>query len=362
MKNTPPINVLYLDDEEHNLQSFKASFRRSYVIFTTSSPEEAIEILDNNEIHVLLVDQRMPVITGVQFFEKIRTRFPNPIRILITGHTDIGAAMDAINKGEVFRFIDKPWDSTYVENAITHGYEIYATRKELKTRNEELEKAYEELDKFVYSASHDLRSPLMSILGIVSLAEPETEKSELLHYFELIKHSVVKLDSFITSIIDYYRNTRGTEAIQEIDFKELLADILTAIEYLPEFKRLNIQIDVKQQGSFKSDVVKLRIVLNNLLSNAVKFQQPNNNLSKLNIFINSFEDKCTIKIEDNGIGIAQNELENIFKMFYRAESFSNGSGLGLYIVQEAIAKLKGVIQVQSTLNVGTTFEITLPSA
>src|SRR5678815_3565004 len=159
--NKSLINVLYLDDELHNLQSFRATFRKHYNIFTTDSIAEAEAILQENNIHIVLADQRMPVMTGVQFFEKIRAKHVDPIRILITGHTDISAAIDAINKGEVFRFIDKPWDYTYVQNAIAHGYDIYRTRTELAQRNVDLQKAYDELDKFVYSASHDLRAPLM---------------------------------------------------------------------------------------------------------------------------------------------------------------------------------------------------------
>jgi two-component system sensor histidine kinase/response regulator len=168
--NENPIHILYIDDEEHNLHSFKATFRKQYNITTTMSVIEAEELLEKNDFCIILADQRMPVMTGVQFFEKIRDKYPRIIRILITGHTDIGAAIDAINKGEVFRFIDKPWDYTYVENAITHAYEIYKTREDLMQRNIELQKANEELDKFVYSASHDLRAPLMSVLGIVNLA------------------------------------------------------------------------------------------------------------------------------------------------------------------------------------------------
>ncbi|MBE9461257.1 hybrid sensor histidine kinase/response regulator [Dyadobacter subterraneus] len=355
------IRILYIDDEEHNLQSFKASFRKQYNITTTTSVVEAEEFMEQKEFHVVLADQRMPGMTGTQFFEKIRVRFPEPIRILITGHTDISAAIDAINKGEVFRFIDKPWDYTYVENAITHAFEIFNTRAELKQRNLDLEKAYEELDKFVYSASHDLRAPLMSVLGIVNLALMEDDVESQNEYLELIKQSVKKLDTFIINIIDYYKNARGVATMTPIDFEELVNDVTEAIKYLPEFENIDMITDITQTGVFESDVMKLRIIFNNLITNAVKFQDPRKEKSYIKLSIRATPTNTLITFEDNGLGIKKDDLEKIFKMFYRAGATNSGSGIGLYIVHEAINKLEGKIKVTSTLGEGSIFEIDIPS-
>jgi two-component system sensor histidine kinase/response regulator len=355
------IRILYIDDEEHNLQSFKASFRKEYNITTTTSVVEAEEIMEKVEFHVVLADQRMPGVTGTQFFEKIRSRFPEPIRILITGHTDISAAIDAINKGEVFRFIDKPWDYTYVENAITHAYEIYNTRAELKQRNLDLEKAYEELDKFVYSASHDLRAPLMSVLGIVNLALMEENVVSQNEYLDLIKQSIKKLDIFIINIIDYYKNARGVPTIVPIDFQELVNDVTEAIKFMPEYENIQMITNITQTGVFESDVMKLRIIFNNLITNAVKFQDTRKDVSFIKLTIHATPKNTLITFEDNGLGIKKDDLEKIFKMFYRAGATNSGSGIGLYIVHEAINKLEGQIKVTSTLGEGSIFEINIPS-
>lgn len=359
--NNTSINVLYLDDELHNLQSFKATFRKQYNIFTTDSIAEAELMLNNNNIHIVLADQRMPVMTGVQFFEKIRAKHNAPIRILITGHTDISAAIDAINKGEVFRFIDKPWDYTYVQNAIAHGYDIYRTKLELAQRNADLQKAYDELDKFVYSASHDLRAPLMSVMGVVNLALMEKDVQSQNTYLDLIKQSVLKLDAFILSIIDYYKNARGAPVVQPINFNELVNDVKETILYMPGFDKIKHEINVKQTGVFKSDLIKLRIILNNLLTNAVKFQDPKKEAHKFTLDINATDESCKIVISDNGLGIKEKDIQNIFKMFYRGGVTASGSGIGLYIVHEAIVKLGGKIDVRSVYGEGATFEITLPS-
>ncbi len=124
------INVLYIDDEAHNLTSFKATFRRNFNITTTESAEEGHAILAEGKIHVILSDQRMPKITGIEFFESIKDLFPDPIRILMTGYTDINAVIDAINRGQVYKYLTKPWNEDDVKIYIEKAYEVYRLRKE----------------------------------------------------------------------------------------------------------------------------------------------------------------------------------------------------------------------------------------
>ncbi|WP_149242780.1 hybrid sensor histidine kinase/response regulator [Dyadobacter sp. 32] len=353
--------ILYVDDEENNLISFRASFRNSYQISTAISVAQAEELLLKETFQVILADQRMPFITGVQFFEQIRDKYPDPLRILITGYTDINAAIDAINKGEVFRFLNKPWDPDLVERVINQAIEIYRTRTELRQRNIELEKAYEELDKFVYSASHDLRAPLMSVLGITNLALMETDVQSQNEYLELIRQSVKKLDIFIINIIDYYKNARGQAQISEIDFNQLINEVCVSIQFLPEYGNIKIQSSVTPGVSYKSDLIKLRIIFNNLITNAVKFQDRSKSTSYLNIVVEIDKEALKIRFEDNGIGIKEDDLDRIFKMFYRADVVNSGSGIGLYIVNEAVKKLEGNITVTSQVGEGSIFEITIPS-
>lgn len=137
-EKTNYINVLYLDDEPHNLTAFKASFRRDFTIFTTESPVEARKILKENEIHILISDQRMPEITGIQFFESILDEFPGPIRMLLTGYADINAVIDAINKGQVFKYFSKPWDDADIRDNIIKAYEIYKLRQDNRMLTDKL--------------------------------------------------------------------------------------------------------------------------------------------------------------------------------------------------------------------------------
>ena len=124
------INVLYIDDEPHNLTAFKAAFRRDYNIYLAESAEEGRQILDTHDIQVILSDQRMPVTTGIEFFQSILNVHPEPIRILITGYTDVNAVIDAINLGQVYKYLTKPWNENDIRIFIDKAFEVFRLRKE----------------------------------------------------------------------------------------------------------------------------------------------------------------------------------------------------------------------------------------
>lgn len=124
------INILYVDDEMNNLVSFKATFRMKYNIFIASGGEEAIKILDENEMHIIITDQRMPGMTGVEFLERILEKHSDPMRILLTGYSDLNAVIDAVNKGKIFHYLSKPWNEEELDSTIQRAFDIYSKRKE----------------------------------------------------------------------------------------------------------------------------------------------------------------------------------------------------------------------------------------
>ncbi|WP_373522724.1 response regulator [Aquiflexum sp.] len=132
MINSPEekLKILYVDDEENNLQAFKATFRRDYKIFLAMSADEGREILKSEDVHIIITDQRMPDETGVDFLSSIIPINPDPIRILLTGYTDIQAVIDAINKGQIYHYLTKPWEEEYMRNVIQNAYEVYQLRLE----------------------------------------------------------------------------------------------------------------------------------------------------------------------------------------------------------------------------------------
>ncbi|MBE8720907.1 response regulator [Sphingobacterium pedocola] len=144
-KNTK-ITVLYVDDEENNLVSFKATFRLKYKVYTAISGSEAIDIVKENRIEIIITDQRMPEMTGVEFLEEVIKIDTEPMRILLTGYADMGAVIDAVNKGKIFHYLNKPWSEEELDETIQRAYEVYAKRKKLLETYSKLELSNEQLE------------------------------------------------------------------------------------------------------------------------------------------------------------------------------------------------------------------------
>lgn len=140
------IKILYVDDEIHNLNAFKANFRREFEIFIAESAKQGLELLATEQVHVIITDQRMPETTGIEFLEQVIPLYPDPIRILLTGYSDINAVIDAINKGQVYRYIQKPWNDADLRMNIHKAYEIYMLRKENKELTQKLIDSNDQLE------------------------------------------------------------------------------------------------------------------------------------------------------------------------------------------------------------------------
>jgi two-component system sensor histidine kinase/response regulator len=359
MRPDEKISVLYVDDESNNLLSFQATFRRKYKIYTATSAAEGMGILNTEEIHIIIADQRMPNSTGVEFFNIVRKAFPKPIRILLTGYTDAEAIVDAINKGEIYRYIRKPWDEFELQTAIQNAFEIYATRDKLDRKVEELQKANDELNRFIYSTSHDLRSPLASVMGILNLAHMENSVDDPNGYLGMIEICVNKMDIFIQKIIEYYKSIRVEDERTKIDFNVLLDESIKMFKM--QKPEVEYALDIQQPVEFVNDAFRMSVIIDNLISNAVKYQKPTEKSPRVEISVKTDSEKASIKIEDNGIGILDQHLNSIFKMFFRSTNSVNGLGIGLYIVKEALSRIGGEISVQSNYGHGTSFFLEIPN-
>ncbi len=232
----------------------------------------------------------------------------------------------------------------------------------LKASNEELKKSNGELDRFVYSVSHDLRAPLSSMLGIIGLIEAETTDKNIAVDIQLIKKNINKLDGFISDILDYSRNARLEIDVEEVKFANLLEYIKNNLKYMASSAvKVDIRIKIDECDTFYSDPGRITIIFNNLISNAVRYSNPEAVSPFVDIKVLSCNEKAVITIEDNGIGISKENHAKIFGMFYRISNKSIGSGLGLYIVKETVEKLHGTIQFESEPGKGTKFIITIPN-
>lgn len=231
----------------------------------------------------------------------------------------------------------------------------------LELQNEVLKKVNIELDRFVYSASHDLRAPLASILGLIQLAKLEKDTDKIKEYLALKERSIMKLDSFIQDIVHVSKNARTEIRQDEINFQTLIGHVFDQLDYLDNACRIKKRIEVLQDTAFYSDEPRIRVILNNLISNAISYAAPHRREAFVRIQVNVEQGMAVLEVEDNGLGIAEDHLDKVFNMFFRANHDSTGSGLGLYIVKETLDKLCGDISVVSTLGKGTIFTVKIPN-
>ncbi|QOG04317.1 HAMP domain-containing sensor histidine kinase [Flavobacterium sp. MDT1-60] len=234
--------------------------------------------------------------------------------------------------------------------------------KKREIENQELKTANYELDRFVYSTSHDLRAPLNSMLGLIEIAKEDTTEESMLEYFRMLKGSAKKLDGFICDILDYSRNSRMEINNELINFRELINGVTENLKFIGDNNRMvEFKIEIFDEVSFYSDKNRLITILNNLISNAIRYQNSQIPNPFVNIKIETSPTETNIFVQDNGIGIDEESQSKIFNMFYRVSQESVGSGLGLYIVKEAVNKLNGDIKVKSQIGEGTTFLIKIPN-
>ncbi|WP_165830105.1 PAS domain S-box protein [Flavobacterium hydrophilum] len=229
----------------------------------------------------------------------------------------------------------------------------------LERRNKELIKTNSELDRFVYSVSHDLRSPLTSILGLLSFIEDESEEEDTLEHAKMIRNSINRLDEFIKNILNYSRNNRTGLEVEKISIQETVYGILDSLQSVSEAKGINYEIDIKELYPFYTDRLRLNTILENLISNAIKYHKREECDKYIRITGCSDKENLNIIIADNGIGIAPEYHQKIFEMFFRISGNKDGSGIGLYIVKDTIEILQGSIELKSEKGQGTTFIIKL---
>lgn len=230
-----------------------------------------------------------------------------------------------------------------------------------KTTERELIQRNFELDSFVYRASHDLKAPLNSLMGIIDILVQEDISSEIVTYIGLMNRSVVKLDTFIRNLTDFSRITRLEIKDQVVDFQQLFDETRESLMHMEYADRVELTLEHKDSLPWHGDRFHLGIVLANLLSNAIKYQDHQKEESRVLVRVEIKDNSTKIEVEDNGIGIKEEYQAQLFELFFRASNQSFGSGLGLYITKNAVEKMDGTVTLNSTPGVGTCFTVTVPN-
>lgn len=235
---------------------------------------------------------------------------------------------------------------------------LLVSKKEIEVKNENLTTVNHELDRFVYSASHDLRSPITSLKGLIEIAQLEDDIDQIKSYLGLMHQSLIKQDQFIIDIIDYSKNKRKQVVIEPVSLHQLFDEAISQLMHIENANRITF-IKELLIDEIQSDNLRLKIIISNLLSNAIKYADSNKKEMFITIrtyFVDGFN---IIEVTDNGIGIKEEFKNNIFEMYFGTNK-NKGTGLGLYIVKEAVGNIHGNISVISKNNVGSKFTVTIP--
>lgn len=231
----------------------------------------------------------------------------------------------------------------------------------LKKKNKELKKLNHELDNFLYSTAHDLRAPLSSLLGLINILRYENKQQNIVPHIDMMEKSIHRSENFIAQIVSFSKNKQMDIVPEMIDLRELILNIFEDHQFIENAPKIEKSIIINERIPFYSDRNRVMIIFNNLISNAIKYSDLEKRNSFIKIDIEMSTRETTITFEDNGLGISEQHIHNIFDMFYRAHINSKGSGLGLFIFKETITRMDGRVEVQSFEGAGTRFFISLPN-
>jgi signal transduction histidine kinase len=381
--------ILIIDDEIHNLETLERTFRGIYQIHAAPSAHRALEIMDKHEIHLILADQRMPEMTGIEMLVKAKEKQPDAIRIILTAYTDVEDLIDAINKGQVYRYITKPWEpedlKLTVRRALDHYEEMIKNKllmEELKQKNVQLEKQNRELlklddmkNKFMMVSAHELRTPLSVVSTALELLQYQAtdfnqQQRELL---DNAREAIDRLTEVVNDILDIITidSNQLDLRLETISFSKVLE--LALVEYTEaiENRKIKFERDVDENVVLTVDRKRIVQVLKNLISNAIKFTPDG---KRVVISAKNEDGICHIIVEDEGIGIDKDELEGIFDKFHslgnplhhstsKVKFMGGGTGLGLAICRGLVKFHNGKIWAESEgKNKGSKFHILLPLA
>jgi signal transduction histidine kinase len=399
-KSKKTSSILYVDDEESNLRIFKSSFRRHYTIFTAISGKEGLEILENNDIQLVISDQKMPEMTGVEFLERVSENFPNTVRIILTAYSDTEDIMRAINKCGIFRYLVKPWNKDEMLLTIDKALETYSLRtenrqlvnalksanedleskvkertSELMATNEDLKKAKEQAEaatktkeQFLSTMSHEIRTPLNAIIGMTHLLKNDSLEGEMAENIEILEFSAQNLLSLINSVLDISKMEAGKMAFEQANFDlpVLIQNTVEIFKARAEEKNIFLRSNVDKNipKSLLGDSTRLSQILNNLIGNAIKFTDEGTVTVTVRLLHHKTEKvELLFAVSDTGIGISSEKINAIFEDFSQAEEDTSrkygGTGLGLAITKQLVELQGGTINVMSTMMVGSTFSFQL---
>jgi signal transduction histidine kinase len=380
--------VLVVDDEADVVKSVSDLLRLDYRVLGATRAADGLQIMEKEEVHVVMTDQRMPGMSGVEFLHNLRGNHPDAIRLLITGYADIRAVIDAINQGKVFRYITKPWDSgelqAVIHQAVEH-FELIVQRKqlldELQKKNADLEQAVRQMSEandlktaFIRVASHELRTPLTILNGATRLAsQTAATDPAAVQWINRIDRAAKWMqhlvDQLLTMLLVGEHELKPSR--RPANLAQVVLDSAEDVRLFVDLRHQQLTTEVDQSlAAVSIDESMIRNALDHLLLNAIKFTPDGGQIS---VQTRRTGDNVELAVRDTGVGIEPANQAKLFQPFFTGYDVSRhssgifeynkqGLGLGLSMVKAFVDMHGGKIGVDSKPGQGTTFTIALPLA
>lgn len=354
MKHT----ILCVDDESDNIDALERLFRTKYRVLKATSGSDALKHLDKDRVTVIISDQRMPSMTGVEFLAKSLKTHPDAIRILLTGYADIEVVIEAINSGRIYRYVNKPWDPVDLVNTVDKAVERFELGLELAEKNRALEDALAELrtldeakNQFMVLVNHELKTPLTSMLSFADLLGETKLDLEQQKYFSRIKSAAHRLQEMINDSLELVSAETGQTKLdlRSIAAKNLFSEhsLTDAISKIAGDRHLELRFEIENQKVIADEKI-LKSVVRRLLHNAVKFAE-----SKSEILVHGQSHASglySLSIQNKGPTLDEKKIQNLLKPFTLNENKMNhsvGTGLGLSICNALLKLHSSKIEISS---------------
>ncbi len=387
-------NILYVDDEANNLVVFRNVFFRYYHVFTATSGEEALALMDQKPMHVVITDQKMPGLSGVEFLEKSMEKHPEVVRMVLTAYSDIDIIMRAINRCGIYQYVLKPWDNRQLKITIDNAIQKYELTHENRTlikslketnksleekvrertatlaqQNEQLSELVAVRDKLFSILSHDLKMPtaaLNVLLDILIHFNEQMDHENLLEYCRKSKRYIQHVIDLMDNLLQWSSAQTGSLSIQTkpIHASELFSELEGIFSFIAHQKGQSLKFPKDDPNAvLHCDKNLTLLILRNLLSNAIKFTRQSGSIE---LVIEPNGERCKIKIIDTGVGIAPEVIQKLnagsFTESKPGTNEEKGIGLGLKLCHEFALLQSGQLNLESTYTGGIMATLILPMA
>ena len=353
-------DILYVDDELDNLVVFEATFDEEFNVWTASSGVEALELMERRRFPVVIADQRMPNMTGAQLFERMRKLYPHTRRLMLTGYADTSAIIDAINKGQVYYFIKKPWDRDMVFSILLRAIESHDLAMSNMALTDRLvaNDRCATLGRSAARIAHEMGNQVC-LLPLLELIEDRYEdQQELVEMAAVARQTYERLVELVNEVKSFVRFRQDDQITQPVSIVEVIHELVEFLRFDHSLPLARLTTELKYDAVVRANKIGLQQVLVNLMKNAAYAIREKED-GRIVLSTARDDQNAILTVSDNGVGMAPEVVERMWETFFTTKG-TDGTGLGLDIVKSIVESHGGTIHCQTAPGQGAAFTVKLP--